>query len=58
MMNDIKATAPSRDDHWNYVEYSPFSEKYYKASISDKFNTLQFDQFDSTTDPDSISSIS
>lgn len=52
MMNDTNATASSRDDQWNYVEYRSFSKEYQKASVSKTFNTLRFDRYDDTTDPD------
>lgn len=52
IMNDISTATHSWGDHWNYVEYSPFSEEYQKASVSNKFNTLRFDWYDGTTDPD------
>lgn len=51
LMNNIKASAPSRDDKWNYIEHSPFSRTTKKALVSDKFNTLHFNRCDETTDP-------
>lgn len=52
IMDDIRALAPLQGYNWNYVEYSPFLEEYQKAPITDKINTLRFDRYDKTRNPD------
>lgn len=51
-MDDIQAPISSRDSNWNYVACSPFSEVYQQMPILDKFNTVRFDGYYGTTDPD------
>lgn len=51
-MNDIRAPSSSHDNNWNYIALSPFSIIYQQTPILDKFNTLRFERYNGTTNPD------